>query len=363
MVIVYRLGRRDPVHLGPPGWDGRNTFHLIGRNPAQNCRQKKTPRRGTIYSMRVLVTGGAGFIGSHIVHTLLERGVHVAVLDNFSSGHSENLPKGVLVYQVDVRDREAVFDVFESFRPTHVSHQAAQISVSRSVKDPYFDAETNVMGGLNVLDAAVKGGVKHFVFASTGGAIYGEVPEDRRAREEWPARPASPYAAAKASFEYYLSVYRQQFGLSYTALRYGNVYGPRQDPHGEAGVVAIFSQRLLRGEPVRVYAKERRGDEGGVRDYIYVKDVVAANMLALERAVPGVFNVGTGIGHSTVEVLDAVAAALGVTPVVEYSGIRPGDLQRSVLDPGKLEELGWQANVDFADGIAETALWFKNNQR
>ena len=313
--------------------------------------------------MRALITGGAGFIGSHIAETLLADGHEVAILDNLSSGKSENVPEEIRLFVRDVRDREAVFDVFESFQPTHVSHQAAQISVSQSVKDPYFDAETNVLGGLNVLDAAAKGGVKHFVFASTGGAIYGEVPEDQRAREEWPARPASPYAAAKASFEYYLSVYRQQFGLSYTALRYGNVYGPRQDPHGEAGVVAIFSQRLLRGEPVRVYAKERRGDEGGVRDYIYVKDVVAANVLALEQAVPGVFNVGTGVGHSTTEVLDAVSAALGVTPVVEYSGVRPGDLQRSVLDPGKLEKLGWQANVDFADGIAETALWFKNNQR
>ena len=313
--------------------------------------------------MRTLVTGGAGFIGSHIAEALLSEGHEVAVLDNLSSGKRENLPGGVELFVRDVRDREAVFDVFESFRPTHVSHQAAQISVSQSVKDPYFDAETNVLGGLNVLDAAVRGGVKHFVFASTGGAIYGEVPEGQRATEEWPARPASPYAAAKASFEYYLSVYRQQFGLSYTVLRYGNVYGPRQDPHGEAGVVAIFSQRLLRGEPVRVYARERRGDEGGVRDYIHVADVVAANMLALKQAVSGVFNVGTGTGHSTAEVLDAVSAALGVAPVVEHYGVRPGDLQRSVLDPGKLEKLGWQANVDFTNGIAETALWFKNNQR
>ena len=313
--------------------------------------------------MRALITGGAGFIGSHIAEALLADGHEVAILDNLSSGKSENVPEEIRLFVRDVRDREAVFDVFESFQPTHVSHQAAQISVSQSVKDPYFDAATNVLGGLNVLDAAAKGGVKHFVFASTGGAIYGEVPEDQQATEEWPARPTSPYAAAKASFEYYLSVYQQQFGLSYTVLRYGNVYGPRQDPHGEAGVVAIFSRRLLKGEPVRVYAKERRGDEGGVRDYIYVKDVVAANMLALEQAVSGIFNVGTGVGHSTMEVLDAVSAALGMAPVVEYSGVRPGDLQRSVLDPSKLEKLGWQANVDFADGIAETALWFKNNQR
>ncbi len=311
--------------------------------------------------MKVLVTGGAGFIGSHIVNTLLERGADVAVLDDFSSGRRENLPKGVPVYEVDVRDSEAVRAVFAEFAPTHVSHQAAQISVAVSVREPLRDADVNVLGGLNVLEAAREVGVRHVVFASTGGAIYGEVPEGKRANESWPPRPSSPYAAAKAAFEGYLEVYRRQFGLRYTALRYGNVYGPRQDPHGEAGVVAIFAQRLLAGKPVTVYARREAGDEGGVRDYVYVDDVVSANLMALGSGLEGVYNVGTGRGRSTREVLQAVARALGVEPQVELADVRPGDLERSVLDPSRLEASGWRAKVTFDEGIRRTVEWFSRN--
>ena len=308
--------------------------------------------------MRVIITGGAGFIGSHIVDALLQKGAEVAILDNFSSGKRENIPPSVPVYEVDVRDAAGVLAAFADFAPTHVSHQAAQISVSESVKDPVFDADVNVMGGLNVLEAARRVGVQRFVFASTGGAIYGEVPEGQRANESWPARPASPYAASKASFEHFLGVYQVQFGLPITVLRYGNVYGPRQDPHGEAGVVAIFAKRLLEGKPVRVYARERKGDEGGVRDYVFVADVVAANVLALENGLDGVYNVAAGQGRSTTEVLKAVAGSLGVEPQVDWRGVRPGDLQRSVLDPSALERLGWRAEVDFAEGIKRTVEWF-----
>jgi len=311
--------------------------------------------------MRVLVTGGAGFIGSHIVDALREKGAEVAVLDDFSSGRRENLPQGVRVYEVDVRDRAGVQAAFEDFAPTHVSHQAAQISVAASVKDPLFDASVNVLGGLNVLEAARGVGVRHVVFASTGGAIYGEVPEGRRADESWPARPASPYAAAKAAFEHYLEVYRAQFGLRFAALRYGNVYGPRQDPHGEAGVVAIFARRLIAGKPVRVYARRGKGDSGGVRDYVYVGDVVAANLLALEQGLEGVYNVAAGAGRSTREVLDAVARALGARPEVEWAGVRPGDLERSVLDPARLRALGWEPVTPFDRGIRKTVEWFKEN--
>ncbi|WP_287369659.1 NAD-dependent epimerase/dehydratase family protein [Oceanithermus sp.] len=311
--------------------------------------------------MKVLVTGGAGFIGSHIVDALLEKGVDVAVLDDFSSGRRENLPEGVSVYEVDVRDPEAVRAAFAEFAPTHVSHQAAQISVAVSVKEPLRDASINVLGGLNVLEAAREVGVRHVVFASTGGAIYGEVPEGERADESWPPRPASPYAAAKAAFEGYLEVYRRQFGLRYTALRYGNVYGPRQDPHGEAGVVAIFARRLLAGKPVTVYARREAGDDGGVRDYVYVGDVVAANLMALGGDLEGVYNVGSGRGRSTREVLRAVARALGIEPRVEPAGVRPGDLERSVLDPSRLEASGWRAEVAFDEGIRRTVEWFKEN--
>ncbi|WP_457637186.1 NAD-dependent epimerase/dehydratase family protein [Oceanithermus sp.] len=310
--------------------------------------------------MRVLVTGGAGFIGSHIVYSLKNHN-EAAVLDDFSSGKIDNLPEGIKIYRVDVRDRDAVFAAFAEYRPTHVSHQAAQISVSYSVEEPAFDASVNVLGGLNVLDAAREFGVERVVFASTGGAIYGEVPEGEKASESWLPRPASPYAASKASFEDFLEVYRQQYGLSYTILRYGNVYGPRQDPHGEAGVVAIFTRRLLESKPVRVYAREKRGDEGGIRDYVYVADVVAANLMALQEGLDGVYNVASGHGRTTTEVLRAVADSLGVEPEIEWQGVRPGDLRRSVLDVSKLRAHGWQPRVEFEEGIEKTVAWFKDN--
>ncbi len=309
--------------------------------------------------MRAIVTGGAGFIGSHLTDALIERGDEVLVLDDLSSGSRENLNPKADFLDLDLRDREGVFRAFRAFAPELVFHQAAQASVSVSVREPYFDAEVNLMGGLNALEAAREVGARRFVFASTGGAIYGEVPEGERAREDWPPRPKSPYAASKASFEYYLEVFRQNYGLAYTSLRYGNVYGPRQNPHGEAGVVAIFATRMLKGEPCVLFAGEEVGDAGGVRDYIHVADVVAANLLAADRDLDGVYNVGTGEGHTTEEVLRAIAAALGVEPEVRFAPPRPGDLVRSVLDPGKLIGEGWRVQKPFEVGIAETALAFR----
>jgi UDP-glucose 4-epimerase len=310
--------------------------------------------------MRVLVTGGAGFIGSHIVEDLLRRGLEVAVLDNFSTGKRENLPAGVRLYPVDLRDREGVFRAFQDFRPTHVSHQAAQASVKVSVEDPVLDFSVNLLGGLHLLEAARAFGVEKVLFASTGGALYGEVPEGQGATEDWPPRPKSPYAASKASFEHYLSAYGQNYGLKWVSLRYGNVYGPRQDPHGEAGVVAIFIGRLLEGKPVTLYARRAPGDEGCVRDYVYVGDVVEAHALAL--GLEGVYNVGTGEGRTTREVLLAVAQALGKAPEeveVHPAPPRPGDLERSVLSPLRLMEKGWRPRVGFEEGVAWTAAWFK----
>ncbi|GAA6742455.1 NAD-dependent epimerase/dehydratase family protein [Thermus antranikianii] len=308
--------------------------------------------------MRVLVTGGAGFIGSHIVESLLEEGLEVAVLDNLSTGKRENVPKGVYFYKVDLRDREGLERVFREFRPTHVSHQAAQASVKVSVENPVLDFEVNLLGGLNLLEAMRKWGAEKMVFASTGGAIYGEVPEGERAEETWPPKPKSPYAASKASFEHYLSAYGQNYGLKWVSLRYGNVYGPRQDPHGEAGVVAIFSERILKGEPVTLYARRTPGDEGCVRDYIYVTDVVRAHNLAL-KALEGIYNVGTGEGHTTQEVLLAVAEAAGKNPQVNPAPPRPGDLERSVLSPLKLMAHGWRPEVDFREGIRLTVEYFR----
>src|SRR5690606_27160174 len=233
--------------------------------------------------MRALVTGGAGFIGSHLVDALVARGARVAVLDNLATGRGDNVPDGVELMPVDLRDAARVYEAVAAFRPTHIFHQAAQASVKVSVDDPAADAAINIVGGLHLLDAARRAGVERVVFASTGGAIYGEVPEGERAREDWPLRPKSPYGASKAAFEQYLEVYRQNFGLPYTVLRYANVYGPRQDPFGEAGVVAIFTGRLLKGQPVQLFARREPGDDGCVRDYVWVGDVVQANLLAVER--------------------------------------------------------------------------------
>ena len=308
---------------------------------------------------RALVTGGAGFIGSHLVEALLARGLAVAVVDDLSTGRRENLPEGVTFYPVDISQREALFEAVEDFRPTHIFHQAAQASVKVSVEQPVHDARVNVIGGLNVLDAARRVGAQRVIFASTGGAIYGDVPEGQAADETWPARPASPYAASKAALEHYLEVYRHNYGLAFSVLRYSNVYGPRQDPFGEAGVVAIFTGRLLAGQPVTLFARREPGDEGCIRDYVWVGDVVAANLLAMDRDLDGVYNVGTGEGRTTRQVLAAIEAALGVKAQIEFSRPRPGDVERSVISPARLEAAGWRRTVSFEEGIRRTVEWFR----
>lgn len=310
-------------------------------------------------AMRALVTGGAGFIGSHLADALLERGAQVAVLDSLATGRRENVAPGAEFFEADLRDRDAVLQAVGRFRPTHIFHQAAQASVKVSVDDPLLDAHVNVIGGLHLLEAAREAGVKRFVFASTGGALYGEVPDGRAADEGRPLQPKSPYGAGKAAFELYLDVYRQNFGLSYTVLRYANVYGPRQDPFGEAGVVAIFTSRLLRGEPVTLFARKNPGDDGCVRDYVYVGDVVAANLLAAEAELDGAFNVGTGVGTTTRQVLAAIEAALGRSAEIMPAPPRPGDLERSVVDASALRRAGWRPAVSFDEGIRRTVAWFQ----
>lgn len=321
-------------------------------------------KRGTgtarqLEKMRALVTGGAGFIGSHLTEALRSRGAAVAALDDLSSGRRDNLPEDVPLFVVDIRDRDEVFRAVREFRPTHVFHQAAQASVKVSVDDPVADADVNIIGGLHVLDASRDAGVERFVFASTGGALYGEVPEGEAASEQWPAAPKSPYGAGKAAFETYLDVYRQNFGLPYTVLRYANVYGPRQDPFGEAGVVAIFVDRLLQGEHVSLFARRRAGDDGCVRDYVVVDDVVAANVMAAVKGLDGFFNVGTGVGTTTRQLLNAAAAAVGVEAAVTPGPPRAGDLERSVLDAGKLRAAGWPQPVPLSVGLQRTVDWFK----
>lgn len=310
--------------------------------------------------MRAFVTGGAGFIGSHLVDALVARGASVAVLDNCSTGDAANVPEGVRLYEAHLQDRAAVHEAVAQFRPTHVFHQAAQASVSASVAHPVNDADVNIVGGLHLLDAARDAGVRRVVFASTGGALYGEVTEGA-ADESRSSRPKSPYGASKAAFETYLDVYKHNFGLPYTVLRYANVYGPRQNPLGEAGVVAIFISRLLAGEPVTLFARRQAGDEGGVRDYVWVGDVVEANLVAAARDLDGAFNVGTGIGTTTRDLLAAVEKATGMAARVRPEAPRQGDLERSVVDVTKLKATGWRPTVSLQDGIEQTVAAFRGN--
>jgi len=314
--------------------------------------------------LRVLVTGGAGFIGSHVVDKCLEAGYYVAVVDDLSTGKLENLPKGVPFYRVDVVDADGVDEVFAQVRPTSVIHMAAQVSVIRSVRDPITDARVNVLGLLNVLEASVRHHVDLFVFASSGGVLYGDVyeptPEDR------PLVPVSPYGISKFAGENYLRFYANEHGMRCLALRYGNVYGPRQDPFGEAGVVAIFMRRLLSGrEPII------NGDGKYVRDYVFVEDVARANLLALSSKCEGfrAYNIATGRGTDVNELESAIRSALREVfaargrkvdlPLPKHGPPRPGDLRSSVLDCSRARtELGWVAEVSLEEGLRRTAAWF-----
>jgi UDP-glucose 4-epimerase len=319
--------------------------------------------------MKTLVTGGAGFIGSHVVDALLSADHAVAVLDDLSSGSADNLPTGVPLHQVDIRDAAAVAKVFATERPDAVCHQAAQMSVSRSVREPRFDAEVNCIGLINVLDAAVASGCRRAVFASSGGVLYGDVTVP--APETTPANPISPYGITKWVGEKYLQFYAREHGLAAVALRYSNVYGPRQNPHGEAGVVAIFCKKLLAGEPARI-----NGDGRYVRDYVYGPDVAAANLAALtlgDAAVPPgqlvSLNIGTGVGtdvnqlENTLrnQMADLLAAAgrPTVLPPPDHGPARTGDLRSNLVAADRAANvLAWRPTTSLEAGLATTALWF-----
>lgn len=306
--------------------------------------------------MRVVVTGGAGFIGSHIAEDLVGAGHEVVVIDDLSTGKKENVPEGARLLELDIRNTDAVNAAFADFKPEVVAHQAAQTSVSVSTREPLRDAEVNVLGALNVLGAAHLHGTERFVFASTGGAIYGEVPDGQRAQIDWPTRPISPYACSKLAFEGYLGAARATTDLDCRILRYANVYGPRQDPHGEAGVVAIFAKRLIAKEPVSVFAMREEGDPGCIRDYVLVDDVVAANRLAIEGAeLPPIVNVCTGVPTTTLQIAEALRATLGEDSELRYGPVRAGDLERSVLEPST--DLA-ATPATLTDGLAVTARWF-----
>jgi UDP-glucose 4-epimerase len=289
-------------------------------------------------------------------------GYEVAVLDNLSTGRRENIAPSARLFEVDLRDRDSTRQVIEEFRPDVVCHQAAQASVAVSMRDPKLDAEINLIGGLNLLDACTQSKVRvtRVVFASTGGAIYGEVANGQRASETAPALPISPYAVHKLAFEQLLAVYRSERGLDNVVLRYANVYGPRQDPHGEAGVVAIFLNAILAGQGVCVNARDKPGDAGCVRDYVYVSDVAAANLLAVRGALQsGVMNVGTGIETTTLELLQRILELAKVEVPISFAPRRAGDIQRSVLDPTRCAQaLG--SLVGISDGLQKTYAWHRS---
>jgi len=308
--------------------------------------------------VKILVTGGAGFIGSHVAEAALEGGHQVLVVDDLSTGRLENLPPGADFHPIDIRNPDVLRELTLHFEPDAISHHAAQASVSVSVREPVLDADVNVLGSLNVANVAIECGSR-LVFSSTGGALYGEVPEGQAAGEEWPAMPLSPYACSKASFELYLRAYGQASGLRYTILRYGNVYGARQDPHGEAGVVAIFLRRLLRGEPIQVNARAKEGDDGCVRDYVYVLDSVRANLAAFEGALDGrTINIATGIGTSTRTLAECLVSLVDEPAIVDDGAYRPGDLERSVLDPSVMVSILGEP-TPLERGLMATTEWFR----
>ncbi len=322
--------------------------------------------------MTVLVTGGAGFIGSHIVDLLIKNNFKVVVVDDLSSGREENINKQTQFYKLSITDEEKLREVFHRERPDYVSHQAAQISVSLSVRDPLFDARTNILGSLNLLQCCVNYQTKGIVFASSGGTIYGE-PEYLPVSETYPFQPLSPYGISKVTIEYYLNFYQKNYNLNYISLRYGNVYGPRQDPYGEAGVIAIFIEKMLKGEIPTI-----NGDGEYIRDYVYVGDVAQANLLAVKNMLKlyktiqktksakeielenNVFNLGTGIGTSVNELFHLLKEIIKFPHQANYGPPRPGDLRKNILDCQLIKQIwGWQPEVVLSEGLKKTVDWFK----
>ncbi len=306
--------------------------------------------------MKILVTGGAGFIGSHLVDALMGEGHEVVVLDDLSSGTVKNLPRKIRFIKLDVRSNN-IFTLFSDERFDAVYHLAAQMDVRKSVADPRFDASVNIIGGINILEAAVRNKVARFVFASTGGAIYGEqdyFPAD----EKHPTRPLSPYGIAKLSFENYLFFYKHVYGLEYVTLRFANVYGPRQNPHGEAGVVAIFTSKMLAGE-----APVINGDGKQTRDYIYVGDIVSAAVKALVHPETGIFNLGTSVETDVNVLFRRIREFVGSDCPEQHGPAKAGEQLRSVLDVSLAKsKLGWEPVVGIEEGLKKTVEYFKNSR-
>ncbi|MEO5356202.1 MAG: GDP-mannose 4,6-dehydratase [Nitrospirae bacterium YQR-1] len=310
--------------------------------------------------MKILVTGGAGFIGSNVVDGYIEQGHEVVVIDNLSTGKMENLNKRAKFYLMDLCSKE-VGKVFEIEKPEIVNHHGAQISVPASVLDPVFDADVNILGFLNIMECSVKHGVRKFIFISSGGAVYGEAVKEP-ATENSPATPLSPYAITKLTAEYYLNFYSHHYGLDYTVLRYANIFGPRQTPHAEAGVVAIFMEKLIAGTLPVIYHFQEEPD-GMIRDYCYVKDIVSANLIALTKGTSHIINIGSSVETTTGRLYRAIlqcAREKGYAKEDKFNEplkgpARPGDLRKSTMNISKAATvLGWRPSYDLQHGLSET---------
>ncbi len=304
--------------------------------------------------MKILITGGAGFIGSNIADAYIAAGHQVAIVDDLSGGKRANLNPAARFYQLDIQSPE-IEDVLARERPEVLNHHAAQMDVRKSVADPAFDARVNILGLLNLLERGRAHGLRRVLFASSGGAIYGEQ-ETFPAPEEHPTAPVSPYGVSKLASERYLHFYSVQYGIRYVAFRYGNVYGPRQDPHGEAGVVAIFTQKLLSGQQPVI-----NGDGRQSRDYVFIGDLVRANVAILDNDYQGPLNIGTGRETDVNQLFHALQEVCGTSFPETHGEAKPGEQRRAVIDPSRAERvLGWRATTSLQDGLRQTVAFFRD---
>src|SRR5215469_2974476 len=304
--------------------------------------------------MKIIVTGAAGFVGSHVADAYVEVGHEVVVIDDLSRGRNENINPKCRFYSCDIRDRKTIESIFSIEKPAVVNHHAAQMDVRRGVREPVFDAQVNILGGINLIEAAIANGVKRFIYVGTAGAGYGE-PDRMPVPEDYPINPITPYGVSKHTVEHYLFTFRFLYGLDYVVLRYGNVYGPRQSSQGEAGVFAIFSEQMLSGVQPVIY-----GNGNKVRDYVYVSDVAAANVAALERGTDEIFNIGSQIETTDLEVFQMVRSLLCGDFEPQYVPVRPGEIQRICLDISKAKSLlQWEPRVSLLEGARITVAYFQ----
>lgn len=339
-----RLVAGVATHTLENGLDDRSGEMLRYRRRQEEC------------VVKILVTGGAGFIGSHVVDAYLDAGYEVVVVDDLSTGFQRNLNPAAKLYRLDMRD-PGLSEVFAEEQPDYVNHHAAQASVNASMKDPIHDASINILGSVNVIQCARRSGVRKLIYASTGGAAVGE-PRYLPVDEEHPVQPLSPYGVTKHSVEHYLHLFRVNHSLSYTILRYSNVYGPRQDPHGEAGVVAIFTGRMLRGEQPTV-----NGSGEQQRDFVYVSDVARANLAALQKGDGGMYNIGSGIGTSVNEVFERLARIAGYPHPPHHGPALPGEVFKIYVDITKAaRDLDWQPLVGLDEGLTRTVEFFRGGE-